>query len=165
MVLETSLLMVDCCGCDDGRNTEQALLDCCEWVAHGIELVQSPYAGWKFQTPDTICAGGLHGAFLLAERCTVTPDLLAQLRDFKCTLIRDGSELETGHSTNVLDGPLNALGHLVELLSKDTTNPPLARGEIITTGTLTDAYAINAGETWQTRLEGLDLATAHISFV
>ena len=144
---------------------DAALLDCCEWAAHGIELVQSPYAGWQFQTPDTICAGGLHGALLLGERRTVTPELLTQLRDFKCTLIRDGQELETGHSANVLDGPLNALGHLVELLFNDPTNPPLVRGEIITTGTLTDAYPINAGESWQTRLDCLDLMPVRISFV
>ena len=144
---------------------DAALLDCCEWVAHGVELVQSPYPDWQFQTPDTVCAGGLHGAYLMAERHTVTPNLLTQLRDFKCTLIRDGEELETGHSANVLDGPLHALGHLVEELSRDSINLPLARGEIVTTGTLTDAYPIKPGETWQTRLDGLDLQPVSVSFV
>ena len=144
---------------------DAALLDCCEWIAHGVELVQSPYSGWQFQTPDTICAGGLHGAYLLAERRTVSPDLLAQLRDFRCTLIRDDEEVETGHSANVLDGPLNALGHLVDLLAKDANNLPLARGEIITTGTLTDAYPIGPGQHWRTQLHGLDLAPVSIGFV
>lgn len=144
---------------------DAALLDCCEWVGHGVELVQSPYPGWKFQGPDTVCAGGLHGAYLIAGRRTVSPDLLAQLRDFKCTLIRDGVELETGHSANVLDGPLNALAHLVTLLASDSVNLPLTRGEIITTGTLTDAYPIVAGQRWETRLDGLDLQLVEIMFV
>lgn len=141
------------------------LLACCEWVAHGVELVQSPYPGWQFKTPDTICGAGLHGALLLAERRTVTPDLLAQLSDFKCTLLRDGTELETGHSANVLDGPLRALGHLVSLLAEDSVNAPLARGEIITTGTLTDAAPIAAGQSWSTRLTGLELQPVAVSFV
>lgn len=144
---------------------DTALLACCEWVAHGFEIVQSPYPAWQFQAPDTVCAGGLHGAYLLSERLTVAPNLLGQLRDFKCTLIRDGEELETGHSTNVLDGPLKALAHLVSLLDTDPTNPQLARGEIVTTGTLTDAYPIGAGQHWSTRLDGLDVPAASVTFV
>ena len=144
---------------------DAALLECCEWVAHGVEIVQSPYPGWQFKGPDTVCAGGLHGAFLISERRAASPDLLAQLRDFRCTLIRDGEELETGHSANVLDGPLNALAHLVELLARDSTNLPLARGEIITTGTLTDAYPLTPGKSWATRLDGLDLAPVSVSVV
>ena len=111
---------------------DAALLGCCEWVAHGVELVQSPFPGWKFKAPDTICAGGLHGALLIAERQIATPDLLPQLAAFTCTLSKGGEAVETGSSQNVLGGPLRALAHLVDLLAKDTANPELARGEIVT---------------------------------
>ncbi|MEM9062273.1 MAG: hydratase [Pseudomonadota bacterium] len=144
---------------------DAALLGCCEWVAHCVEIVQSPYPGWKFQAPDTICAGGLHGALLLAERRTATPDLLGPLDGFTCTLMRDGAEVEVGSSGNVLGGPLKALGHLVGLLAEDLVNTPLVRGEIITTGTLTDAYPIAPGEHWSTRLDGLDLPPVSVGFV
>ncbi|MEM7684444.1 MAG: hydratase [Pseudomonadota bacterium] len=144
---------------------DATLLACCEWVAHCVEIVQSPYPGWKFQAPDTVCAGGLHGALLLAERRVVTPDLLGPLGGFTCTLMRDGVEVETGSSENVLGGPLKALSHLVGLLAGDEINPPLGRGEIITTGTLTDAYPIARGESWSTRLQGFDLPPVSIAFV
>ena len=144
---------------------DATLLACCEWVAHGVEIVQSPYTGWQFQAPDTVCAGGLHGAYLIAERRTMSPAMLAQLRDFQCTLTRDGEALETGHSANVLDGPLNALAHLVKLLDADPANPPLAEGEIVTTGTLTDAYPVAAGQHWSTQLAGLDLQGVNVTFV
>lgn len=46
------------------------------------------------------------------------------------------------------DGPLSALRHLVGLLPNDPVNPPLAAGEIVSTGTLTKAMPVVAGETW-----------------
>jgi 2-oxo-3-hexenedioate decarboxylase len=41
---------------------ERALLGCVEWVAHGFEIVQSIFPGWRFQAADTVAAFGLHGA-------------------------------------------------------------------------------------------------------
>jgi len=64
----------------------------------------------------------------------------------------------------VLDGPLSALRHLVGLLAHDAVNPPLAAGEIVTTGTLTRAMPVKPGETWSTSLTGIDLPGLAIAF-
>jgi len=50
-----------------------------------------------------------------------------------------------GGGAFVLDSPLLALRHLVELLAADPHNPPLSAGEIISTGTLTLAMPVRAG--------------------
>jgi 2-keto-4-pentenoate hydratase len=50
----------------------------------------------------------------------------------------------------VLDSPLLALRRLVELLADDPHNPPLRADEIVSTGTLTLAIPVSAGETWTT---------------
>jgi 2-oxo-3-hexenedioate decarboxylase len=50
---------------------------------------------------------------------------------------------------------VSALRHLVDILARDQINPPLAAGEIITTGTLTRALPVSAGETWTTELTGV----------
>src|SRR5215467_9320102 len=42
-----------------------ALLSSIEWVAHGFEIVQSHFPGWKFKAADTVADNGLHGAYLL----------------------------------------------------------------------------------------------------
>jgi 2-oxo-3-hexenedioate decarboxylase len=42
-------------------------------------------------------------------------------------------------------------------LVRDQVNPPLAAGEIVTTGTLTRALPVSAGETWTTQLTGVGL--------
>ena len=64
----------------------------------------------------------------------------------------------------MLGGPLSALRHLNNLLAEDPHNPPLAAGEIITTGTVTRAFPVAPGETWQTELHGLTLPGLAIRF-
>jgi 2-oxo-3-hexenedioate decarboxylase len=147
---------------------EHAILDCIDWVAHGIEIVHSIYRGWRFKVPDTVAAFGMHGALRIGEPLAVTARnrnaLFAQLQAFTVTLARNGTEIETGRGTNVLDGPLSALRHLIGILADDPHNPPLSAGEIVTTGTLTRAYPVNPGETWSTSLSGIPLAGLSIRF-
>jgi 2-oxo-3-hexenedioate decarboxylase len=52
----------------------------------------------------------------------------------------------------------------VELLAHDPDNPPLAAGEIISTGTLTRAFPVKAGETWTTKLKGINLEGVSLRF-
>lgn len=149
---------------------ERSLLGCVTWVAHGFEIVQSLFPGWRFQAADTVAAFGLHGALLLGPKTEIAAadiDLWHdRLGSFEITLMRDGVEADHGRSENVLGGgPLAALRHLVEVLAADPQSPPLATGEVVTTGTLTKALPIRAGETWSTRLDGLPLPGAGVAFV
>jgi 2-oxo-3-hexenedioate decarboxylase len=64
----------------------------------------------------------------------------------------------------VLGGPRAALRHLVELLARDSVNPPLAAGEIVTTGTLTRVPPIVPGETWMTALTSLAFGDIAVRF-
>jgi 2-oxo-3-hexenedioate decarboxylase len=57
------------------------------------------------------------------------------------------------------------LRHLAEALAEDELSPPLAVGEIVTTGTLTRAFPVAAGEEWTTQLAGIPLEGARIRFV
>lgn len=147
---------------------EGALLSCIEWVAHGYEIVQSIFPGWKFSAADTVAACGLHGALLIGPRHGVGPraaEWRRTLSTFEIDLLRDGHVMDRGRAANVLDGPLSALRHLVELLARDPVNPPLAVGEIVTTGTLTRALRVAAGESWSTALSGIALEGVQLRFV
>jgi hypothetical protein len=55
----------------------------------------------------------------------------------------------------VLDGPLQALAHFAGELQKRGTR--LAAGDVITTGTLTDAQPLRPGQRWQSCLDGVPL--------
>jgi 2-oxo-3-hexenedioate decarboxylase len=146
---------------------ERALLGCIDWVAHGFELVQSIFPQWEFTLPDTVAAYGLHGMLLVGPRHTLVEhggDWLGNLSTFGIDLTRDGTVIDQGRAANVLGGPLSALRHLVEVLGSDPVNPPLAAGEIVTTGTLTRAFPVAAGETWRTELSGIALDGIAIRF-
>ena len=143
---------------------EAALSDCIDWVAPGFEVVQSIYPGWGFETADTIMAGGLHGGLLIGERFSASPEALAGLTEVSVALSCGGDPVETGVGANALDGPLSALRHLNDLLAADPHNPPLAAGEVVTTGTLTDAAPVKPGEVWSARYRGVIDTELTISF-
>ena len=130
------------------------LADCVGWVAPAFEIVQSIYPGWRFDITDCVVAGALHGRLLLGPRVSAQSLNLALLPEIAVTLCKNGEKVEEGVGANALDGPIHALAHLVALLEADPLNPPLAPGEIVSTGTLTDAWPIAQGETWSARYRG-----------
>ena len=144
-----------------------ALLSCIAWVAHGFEIVQSIFPDWKFAAADTVVADAMHGALLVGPHRDIgsrAGEWLDTLASFGIELYCDGQMMDRGHALNVLDGPLSAVRHLVELLSRDPNNPPLAAGEIVSTGTLTRALPVKAGETWTTKLNGIALEGISLRF-
>jgi 2-keto-4-pentenoate hydratase len=147
---------------------ETSLASCIDWVALGFEIVQSIFPGWKFSAADTIAANGVHGALLVGPRHPFAPPAAAWRHDlstFEIDLICDGRLIDRGHAGNVLNGPLSALRHLVELLSRDPANPPLAAGEVVSTGTLTKAMPILPGEIWTAKPAGISIDAISLRFV
>ena len=139
---------------------ETALLACIDWVAHGFEIVQSIFPGWKFSAADTVAAFGLHGALLIGPRHPIAANAEVwsrTLATFEIDLGREGKVVDHGLAANVLGGPVSALRRLVDILARDQANPPLAAGELVTTGTLTRALPVAPGEAWTTELTGLAL--------
>jgi len=130
----------------------RAVLDAVDWVSAGFEVVQSHFPEWKFGVPDCIAAFGLHGALIVGP---VTPldererDRLAvSLPDFEVTLRRGPEVVDLGRGNHTLGSPALALQHLARLLASQPEASPPAAGEVITTGTLTDAWSIVAGTRW-----------------
>ena len=139
---------------------EADLLGCIDWIALGYEMVQSIFPGWKFAAFDTIAANALHGTLLVGKRHAIAPRKEAwrnELAGFSVELSCNGRPSQTGGGAFVLDSPLLALRHIVELLDDDPHNPPLRAGEIISTGTLTLATPVSADETWTTTVRGIPL--------
>lgn len=144
-----------------------ALMGCIGWVAHGFEIVQSLFPGWKFQGADCQAAFGLHGALVCGPRTPVDGDperWMQALTGFAITLFRDGERLDRGVAANVLDGPLSAVKHLAGVLAADPQASPIQAGEIITTGTVTRAFPVAAGETWWTEVEGIEVRPMRLTF-
>ncbi len=143
------------------------ILGCIDQVACGFEIVQSHFPGWKFEPPDTVADGGLHGRLLVGPPRTIADlgtDLPEMLETFTLRLERDGKLVDTGRGANVLGSPLKAVAHLVSVLDAQGNRAPLEAGEWVTTGTITAAHGVRAGETWRARVEGMPLSGVTLEF-
>lgn len=140
------------------------LADCIDWVAHGLEIVHT-HVGWRFDGPAAPVADfGLHGRLIvgprrpLADFAAPAGDLAALTMELRC----GGDTRDRGIGANVLDGPLHAMRDWLAAMAEQTPGVSVRAGELVTTGTLTDAAPLAAGETWSThpgdpRLPGLHL--------
>ena len=68
-------------------------------------------------------------------------------------LMHAGKVVEKGQATNVLDSPLMALLHFMKALRQCPGAPDVKAGDVITTGTWTDAWPLVAGQTWESRYD------------
>jgi 2-oxo-3-hexenedioate decarboxylase len=148
-----------------GRSPE-ALLEAISWVAHSIEIVQCHHPGWKVTVADCAADNGLHGRLVVGAQIPIDEidELVEKLPALEVALAHDGRVVDRGVGANVLGSPLASLGYLVELLTRQPEAPPLASGEVVTTGVLTDAYPIAPGQHWSTSLTGLPLRGLTIEF-
>lgn len=144
----------------------QALLGCIEWIAHAVEIVQCHHPEWKFTIADCTADNGLHGRLVLGTPIPVEKisGLAAALPFLKVDLFKGEARKDQGIGSNVLGSPLLALSFLLDLLEKQNDAPPLEAGEIISTGTLTDAHPVAPGEVWRTDFHGFAVRGMEIRF-
>jgi 2-keto-4-pentenoate hydratase len=142
----------------------EKILASIEWIAHAVEVVQCHHPEWKVTISDCTIGNGLHGRLVVGTPVAVEKisGLAAALPFLKVALKKNGETRDQGIGSNVLGSPLLALAFLIEILQKQ--NDPLQPGEIITTGTLTDAHPVAPGETWSTDLHGFAARGLEITF-
>ena len=144
-----------------------AILACIDWVAHGFEMVQSHYPGWKFQAPDAIADWGMHARLLVGQRQavdTLGADVIEALASFTLALSCGDQLQETGKGANVLGNPLAAVVHLVQVLASQSAELRLQANELVTTGTVTSAYSVQPGQIWNSKLDGISLPGLSVAF-
>src|SRR3954471_14081699 len=124
-----------------------ALAESIEWMAHSIEIVQCHHPAWKLALPDSTAANGLHGRLIVGTPAPLPADARSVLARVEVELLRESELIDKGMGANVLGSPIAALEHLVGVLAKRGASP-LAPGEIITTGVMTDAHPVKPGERW-----------------
>jgi len=138
------------------------LFDCIDWIAHGYEIVDTHFAGWRFAAADTVADFALHGRLFVGPRVPAArfdrERVAAELAATTVVLSRDGRDVEEGRADIVLDGPLHALRLWVDAMAAQPQRWPIVAGDIVSTGTITDAAPLHPGECWQTRLSDLRLA-------
>ena len=138
-----------------------AVLESVEWLALGFEIISCPFPDWKFQPVDFVAACGLHAALVVGPPRLIGPADMATLADqlpqFKVSLLKNNALVAEGSGRNSLRSPALCLGELAAAITRDLTAEPLAAGELVSSGTLTESQPIAAGETWKATVDGIDL--------
>ena len=143
------------------------ILECIDWIAHGFEIVQSHFPGWKFQASDTVADCGLHAMLIIGEPIPIAQfgqRVLSDLESFTIALSCNDQELDQGKGSNALGNPINAVMHLIDVLSRQPHLPQLRANELVTTGTLTAALPVKNDQRWSTTVAGIALPGISISF-
>ena len=150
--------------------TEDDLFNSLDWVAPGFELVQSHQADWKFIAPQAVADGALHARLIVGRSTPVrqfasnAAQLHAVLASTRVSLQKNGTTVETGTGANVLDSPLRALMHFLTELRACPGAGDVKAGDVVTTGTWTDAWLVSVGQTWTAQFDGA-LAQLEVVFV
>lgn len=141
--------------------SEAEALGCVAWMAHGYEIVRSPFKDWKFTLADTTAVNALHSRLFIGRRRFIHNEsidaILSELENFQVVMKERKGVRTTGSGSNVLGSPIKALLHLCRTLESQSLHPGLCSGEIISTGTLTNAMPVIDGDVWTTELTGIDL--------
>jgi 2-oxo-3-hexenedioate decarboxylase len=130
-----------------------------EWLALGFEIIDCVYPDWKFTPIDFVASYGLHAGLIVGEPLAVAPGdipaLVDQLAGFTVALQKNGDTVAQGSGKNSLKSPALCLAELSAAMEKAGT--PLGAGDLISSGTLTEAQPMAAGETYTAVVDGLSV--------
>lgn len=148
--------------------TEMELLGCVDRVAHGFEIVFSPFSNWQVPLPDAVAAHGLHQAALVGPWIDITGDRAGwaeRLRTFELAMTGSTGEVRRGVGANALGSPILALKSVVDDMGIHPDWTPIAAGEIVTTGTLAELMPAIPGQSWRTEIAGAPLVGLSLDLV
>ncbi len=151
-------------GCTDPATILQSIA----WLAPSFEIVDCHFADWKFKPADAAADFSFHWRLIIGEPYPIATTEIArlafQIRDCRIALKCNGEIRDHGVGGNALGHPALALAFLADILVTQPKFDALAAGEVITTGTLTAALPIRAGETWTSEISGLPVAPLTVTF-
>ena len=152
-----------------GLRDPAKMLEAIEWFCPSFEIIVCHFKDWKLGAADGVADFGVHWRLIIGTPHQIQnaeiPALADALRDCEVILRRDGAVMGRGVGANALDHPALALAHLADLLAKQPQFAPLAPGEVITTGTLTQPIPIKPGETWTSEYIGLPVTGLRLALI
>jgi 2-oxo-3-hexenedioate decarboxylase len=144
-----------------GAAEPAAVLEAVEWLALGFEIIDCVFPDWKFQPADFVASFGLHRALVVGTPRRLEPGMIRAIADqlpkFTVRLLKNGEIVDRGSGKNSLRSPALCLAELASAIARQPGAEPLAGGELVSSGTLTESQPIGPGETWTAVVEGLEL--------
>lgn len=120
------------------------------YVIPSFEIVDSRIQDWKIRFVDTVADNASSAAYVLSGERTAISEV--ECATVKMTLTQNGELVSKGSGLECLGHPLNAVMWLVnKMLSLGT---PIQAGEIILSGALGPMVNVNAGDEFETQIDG-----------
>ncbi|MFI7285988.1 2-keto-4-pentenoate hydratase [Streptomyces anulatus] len=133
------------------RHTVADVIRATAFVLPAIEVVGSRIRDWDISAVDTIADNASSGAYVLGTRPVLLREL--DLRSAGMVLERRGEPVSTGVGAACLGNPLHAAVWLADTLVR--IGSPLRAGDTVLTGALGPMAAVEPGDVFEARIDGL----------
>ncbi|MCY0939803.1 fumarylacetoacetate hydrolase family protein [Streptomyces sp. H34-S5] len=133
------------------RHTVADVIRATAFALPAIEVVGSRIRDWDISAVDTIADNASSGAYVLGTRPVPLREL--DLRTVGMVLERRGEPVSTGAGAACLGNPLHAAVWLADTLVR--LGHPLQAGDTVLTGALGPMAAVEPGDVFEARIDGL----------
>ncbi len=140
----------------DEQLTAADLFRAIEYAVPAVEIVGSRVANWDIRITDTIADNASSGLYVLGSRPVTLKDFDPRL----CGMVMEkaGEPVSVGAGAACLGSPLNAALWLAKVMAR--VGHPLHAGDTILSGALGPMVAVQPGDVFDVRIEGLGAVRA-----
>jgi 2-keto-4-pentenoate hydratase len=130
-----------------------------DYAVPAIEIVGSRVANWDIKITDTIADNASSGLYVLGSR----PVRLTDFDPRMCGMVmeKSGEPVSVGAGAACLGSPLNATLWLAQVMAK--VGYPMRAGDTVLSGALGPMVAVQPGDVFDVRVEGLGSVRAAFS--
>lgn len=139
------------------------LLTAVDGIAVGLEVIDSRYRDFKFGLADVVADNASAAAYSIGPWMVPHPGLEQAIGNLGVVLEIDGSDVDTGSTSAILDNPWRALRAAV--LHAERHGIPLRAGQVILAGAATAAHPFPPGSTARATMSRLGSVTLKMSEV